>query len=111
MTSRTSSLSGVSLAALFDEIEKLAADESKTKSRLKRIAKVGLTAGAGSLAGYGAGVLVDRAAQKMMGERYKKWPVGTRMKVVLPLLGLSMVGWHAAQEYANEARRKEYARE
>jgi hypothetical protein len=104
-TTPTSSLSGELLAALCDEIEKIA-EEKQRDPKWKRYLKHGAGYAAGVALGTGAGMLIAKGVQKTMGARYATWDQAKRMKYLAPLLGVSTAIVMAANQYAASKRQE-----
>lgn len=91
MTTPTSSHSSVSLAALFDELEKIAEDRER-KDQLKRWAKN--TAAVVGAAGLGAAVTTagEGLLKRHLGPTWATLPPATKRYIIGPALGLTTLG-------------------
>lgn len=109
-TTRTSSSSGlVGRVALFDEIEKIA--QEQPKSKWKKRLKAGLGYAAGYAAGHVTGMAVDKGLQKVFKNKYPNWTPEFRNRVLYPALGAATVGLMVAREYAAHKHREAYSDE
>jgi hypothetical protein len=101
---------GTAREALFDEIVKLSSEapaqlpQKPAGARWKRVAKVGLAAGAGYVAGHVGAMAVDAGLKKVFKNKYPNWSPGFKKKVLFPLLGLAMVGMTVGNQIANDRR-------
>jgi hypothetical protein len=93
-------------ASCFDEIEKIAEDVAKKSPRWKRALKSGATYALGYAAGHGAGALIDKGLSTVLKNKYPQMSPAFKQKLLYPLLGLSMVGLMAAQNYTNTRQQK-----
>lgn len=108
MTTATSSLSSVGLAALFDELEKIAADQEKKQSKWKSRAKnIGLTAlGAG--AATGASMLADHYLTPKLSPGWRALhPVTRNMIGAAVIGGGSLAAGALAKKLYEERKRTE----
>lgn len=104
-TSPTSSLSSDTLAALFDELEKIA-EVRKDESFKRTLKNVALTS-LGAAAGTGAAMLGHEVLKKTLGARYDKLLPSTKMRIIAPALALAtsaMVGAGIALKTEMEKR-------
>lgn len=95
--------SGASRTALFDEIEKIAADSSSPHKppRLSKILKSVAGYAGGYALGHGGGMLADKGLQTLLKDKYPtNWDQGTKNKVLFPLLGVATIGLMAARNRA-----------
>ncbi len=120
MTTKTSSLSSASLAALADELTKIAAakkpahkkpaapkpEEKKPLSPAKKFLRNTAVIGAGTGAGYGGGMLAEKAIQKI---KNSPMPKDKKLRLLGAGLGLASTGAFVAREWIQHAR-KEAAR-
>jgi hypothetical protein len=105
MQRKTCSASGVSRAALFDEIEKIA-EATPKKSRWPRALKSAAGYALGYAAGHGAGMLIDKGLQKALKDKYPKISPEVKKKLLFPLMGAATVGVMAAHNYTAERQRR-----
>jgi len=92
VTTVPSSLSSVALAAFSDELEKIAADESRQKSKFKNWAKNTAYA----VGGVGAGTAVAMGINELVGPKLKpawdKLSPRTKMLIAAPVIGAGSLG-------------------
>ena len=110
MTAKTTcSTSGVSRAALFDEIEKIAEETQPPKKkspRWARAVKSGLGYATGYAAGHGAGMLIDKGLEVALKDKYPHWSPEVKQRVLFPLLGVATMGLMAARNYTAAKQQK-----
>lgn len=105
-TTKTSSLSLVTLAGLFDELTKISSAEEQGNPQLKKFLKSTAIIGAGAGAGYGAGMLADKAFRHAFG---KKWDVlghNQKTKLVGAAIGLATAGMFVGREWMGHERKE-----
>lgn len=109
----TSSLSGRSRAALFDELLKIAeAEVQKPKtSPLKKALKIGALSALGYTAGHGGAMLADKALSHIFRNKYPNWTPEFKHKVLYPLLGAASLGSTLATHYTLAKRREAMERD
>jgi hypothetical protein len=78
--------------------------EQKLAPRWKRVAKAGLAAGGGYVAGHVGAMAADAALSRIFKNKYPNWTPAFKHKVLFPLLGLAMVGMVAGNHIANDRR-------
>lgn len=105
MTTKTFTDSSARVAALKDELLKIAVSE-ESKRKLKNFAKSTATIAAGTGAGYGAGMLADKAFQRMLGKRWESTGSSQKKKLLGAALGLSLAGSYVARGWLDKERRK-----
>ena len=94
-------------AALFDELVKLSAEEPKSIApRWKRVAKAGLAAGGGYIAGHVGAMAADAMLSRLFKKKYPQWTPDFKRKVLFPLLGLAMAGMTIGNQIANDQRER-----
>lgn len=96
MTSPTSSFHTAFLAALSDELTKIAEVQETTGQKVKKWAKNTALLAGGYAAGHGSAMVGDHVLQKVFGERWKQMATQEKMKLVAPLMGLAGVGMTVA---------------
>jgi hypothetical protein len=106
-TTRTSSLPTATLAALRDELEKIAAEKPKKSTRLRRVLKaIGLHA-VGYGLGHGAGMFAEHSIKKHLGPRWKMLNSVAKRRILGPALGLatgaSVLAAHQLKKRVKEA--------
>ena len=112
MTTKTSSLSSATLAALADELEKIAAtpkplpkkpEEKKPLSPAKKFLRNTAVIGAGTGAGYGGGMLAEKLIQKI---KNSPMPKDKKLRLLGAGLGLASGGAFVAREWIQHARKE-----
>jgi hypothetical protein len=93
-------------ASCLDEVEKIAEDAIKKNPRWKKALKSGATYALGYAAGHGAAALIDKGLSTALKSKYPQMSPAFKQRVLYPLLGVSMVGLMAAQNYANTRQQK-----
>jgi hypothetical protein len=90
-TTPTSSLSTVTLEALFDELEKIAESQqpSQRSQALKNALKTVALVSAGSAAGTGVAMLGHEVLRNTIGPYYSKLTPTTKLKILAPALALA----------------------
>lgn len=106
MTIRTSSLSLVTLEALSDELTKIAAAKEERNARLKKFLKSTAIIGAGTGAGYGAGMLAEKAFKKALGAKWEQMPIASKTKLLGAAVGLASAGVFVGREWLGHERKE-----
>lgn len=108
----TSSLSTVSLEALADELLKIAAEtgpapEQKPGEKFKKWVKNTALIGAGYASGQAVGMLVERAAKKMVGPAWNRWQSPLKSNILRGAASIASIGAILAlQEQEREKARR-----
>jgi hypothetical protein len=107
-TTQTSSPFTVeSLAALSDELLKIAADQqAKKPSTFKKVLKNSLLVAGGYGVGHGVGMLADKGLGKALGDKWSKMVPESKKKWAYPALGAASAGAFLANEYLNYKRQQ-----
>lgn len=100
----------VTIVALSDELEKIAAatavkkEEPKKSGGFKTWAKNTAIIGAGAGLGHGAGMLVDKGLEKAYGDKWAKWSTSTKKKIIGPALGAATAGAFLANQWREKKK-------
>lgn len=109
---KTSSRSGVKVAALFDEIEKIAQEWEKKDPNWKRVAKAGAGYAIGASLGTGAGMLLAKGVSHLANKMgYQNLSKSKKLMYLGPLAGAATVASMVAKQYAQSRQAKAYERE
>lgn len=112
MTIRTSSLSLVTLEALSDELMKIAAAQEAKETqqsrsdRFKKFLKSTALIGAGAGAGYGAGMVAEKAFEKLLGPKWNTLPLSSKLRILGVAAGLASAGAFVGREWLAHERRE-----
>lgn len=106
MITRTSSLSLVTLEALSDELVKIASAQEGQNARFKKFLKSTALIGAGTGAGYGAGMLAEKAFQKFLGQKWEAMPVSSKTRLLGAAIGLAAAGAFVGREWVGHERKE-----
>lgn len=110
MTIRTFSLSSVTLEALSDELMKIAAaqeakeTQQSRRDRLKKYLKSTALISAGAGVGYGAGMIAEKAFEKLFGPKWNSLPLSSKLRILGAAAGAASVGALAAREWLAHER-------
>ena len=96
----------VTLEALSDELTKIAADREERNARLKEFLKSTAIIGAGTGAGYGAGMLAEKAFKATMGPKWKKLPLASKSRLLGAAVGLASTGAFVGREWLGHERKE-----
>lgn len=89
INTQTYSLPIITVAALKDELAKIAAETPKKPSKLKRFLKNTALYAGGYGVGHGAGMLIERAIKKHLGNRWPSLSNAAKKKILGPAIGLT----------------------
>lgn len=98
-------MENISTEAMRDELLKISMSE-ESKKKLKNFAKSTATISAGAGLGYGAGMLADKAFQKMLGSKWESLGSPAKKKMLGAALGLTMAGSYVARRMLDKERQK-----
>jgi hypothetical protein len=100
-TTPTSSLPGITVAALCDELEKIA-----KKGSFKKLFKDSLAISAGAGAGTALAMGAEKLLSKKLGPSWAKVSPGTKKVLVVPMAALAGFGAMHAARKMQEAQRE-----
>lgn len=105
-------LTAVSRAALFDELEKIAAAQSNKaqararREKVKKWLKGTALVAAGTGAGTGAAMLGDKVISGAFGPKWRSLPREMRLKILAPAISVSTMGGAYLAKRLMEEKRK-----
>lgn len=105
-------LTAASRAALFDELEKIAADQAgkaqarARREKLKKWLKSTALVAAGTGAGTGAAMIGDRLISSAFGAKWRGLPKEKRLAIIGPASGIAAMGGALLARKLMEEKRK-----